>query len=479
MASLLWTSQSRAWRVSTSVGALLMALAVNLLWGCQSSAAVAQIEEPQARLKSVSAALSMYLADNSDTFPPFSDAAEVRKALQPYVRRESHFYAVQKGEDSARPDAEVYWDWNSKLATANLSEIIYPAKTLTFFDSVVRNDVRLVATADGQVSKVTDHDWLAILAETRRMQRTAADKVGQDGKIGQATSRPTWPRAWRFASQAFSLWGKRGAELSAVGEPASVHEVRRGAPWVEERFAGWLEAHNVFRWEQEGLHLNPPSATHEPKATLFAGVDSGTKQIDYIQFSIESATGAYANDWDLSVEDLAVLLQEGGPPLATYWVEAPFGGFNLLTVFRHGRAYLAVSSSTDRLFDSSKKTDFETGKESRSSRLARGMSLATLKARMVYLGPQRTKFNFNGINQPEVSDLTKLPFRSVAIPRGTGATGSSGDARCQETLLKIRQYGATAASRLELPRCPVGGEVYVLDPGTGDIRCPHPGHEKF
>jgi hypothetical protein len=27
--------------------------------------------------------------------------------------------------------------------------------------------------------------------------------------------------------------------------------------------------------------------------------------------------------------------------------------------------------------------------------------------------------------------------------------------------------------------CPVGGEPYVYDPSTGQVHCPHPGHEKF
>jgi prepilin-type N-terminal cleavage/methylation domain-containing protein len=38
-------------------------------------------------------------------------------------------------------------------------------------------------------------------------------------------------------------------------------------------------------------------------------------------------------------------------------------------------------------------------------------------------------------------------------------------------------------SELRLPaevlRCDVGGEAYVYDPQTGQVHCPHPGHEKF
>jgi hypothetical protein len=28
-------------------------------------------------------------------------------------------------------------------------------------------------------------------------------------------------------------------------------------------------------------------------------------------------------------------------------------------------------------------------------------------------------------------------------------------------------------------KCPVGGEKYIYDPATGEVHCPHPGHEKY
>lgn len=31
----------------------------------------------------------------------------------------------------------------------------------------------------------------------------------------------------------------------------------------------------------------------------------------------------------------------------------------------------------------------------------------------------------------------------------------------------------------EFYECPVGHEPYVYDPQTGEVRCPHPGHEKY
>lgn len=31
----------------------------------------------------------------------------------------------------------------------------------------------------------------------------------------------------------------------------------------------------------------------------------------------------------------------------------------------------------------------------------------------------------------------------------------------------------------QFSKCPVGGEKYIYDPQTGEVHCPHPGHEKF
>ena len=31
----------------------------------------------------------------------------------------------------------------------------------------------------------------------------------------------------------------------------------------------------------------------------------------------------------------------------------------------------------------------------------------------------------------------------------------------------------------EFMRCPIGKEPYVYDPATGQVDCPHPGHEKY
>ncbi len=69
------------------------------------------------------------------------------------------------------------------------------------------------------------------------------------------------------------------------------------------------------------------------------------------------------------------------------------------------------------------------------------------------------------------------------------------DTKCQSDLQQVRLAIQTAKAgsgddanpatleetRLgpEFYKCPVGGESYVYDPATGQVHCPHPGHEKY
>lgn len=68
------------------------------------------------------------------------------------------------------------------------------------------------------------------------------------------------------------------------------------------------------------------------------------------------------------------------------------------------------------------------------------------------------------------------------------------DVECRSNLGQVRQAIIIARTSNDdqppanltdtrLPRefyqCPVGGEPYQYDPNSGDVRCPHPGHEKY
>ncbi len=54
----------------------------------------------------------------------------------------------------------------------------------------------------------------------------------------------------------------------------------------------------------------------------------------------------------------------------------------------------------------------------------------------------------------------------------TTAKSSNGDDTFPATLEDLH-IGA------QFYKCPVGGERYIYDPQTGEVHCPHPGHEKF
>lgn len=68
------------------------------------------------------------------------------------------------------------------------------------------------------------------------------------------------------------------------------------------------------------------------------------------------------------------------------------------------------------------------------------------------------------------------------------------DSKCQSNLGQVRQgiqiatdpVENTAPQTLEETRlggqfyvCPIGKERYQYDPATGQVKCPHPGHEKY
>lgn len=68
------------------------------------------------------------------------------------------------------------------------------------------------------------------------------------------------------------------------------------------------------------------------------------------------------------------------------------------------------------------------------------------------------------------------------------------DTVCRSNLDQVRQSVLVAQSAgedqhpasindLKLPKesliCPIGHEAYQYDPSTGQVHCPHPGHEKY
>lgn len=398
-----------------------LAYGVVALIACQSCseppAPTLKKADPHSRLQQVSAALSLYVTDFDESFPPFIEASRVRAALTPYVADDSIHYAILEGEsDKEPPDPVKHWEWNPRVAGVNRSRLAAPAKVLTFFDSDPRSMKRLVATADGRVRAVLRDEWFDLEDQMSKTLSAASGTTSPSKSDGNIASEARWPPAWRHASTAFGLYGLRASELEVLGEPTDVHEVKKGAWWVEEHYAGWLEEHNVFRWVQQGLELNPKQRNSEPRASLVVGVQNKSKLITLVKFAVPSATGSHARDWNLTISEAAQLLGIRSEPIATYYNQAPLGGFHLLSVFRKADSYVAMRSFTNELFDHSSQSEFETGKINRTSRLKDEVTLDTLRVGMLYLGPRRTKFSFNAVNQPKADDLESLPFKRIHIP---------------------------------------------------------------
>lgn len=489
-----------------SVGALLtssiLAILFGNLYGCRSSdAALPPDTESIARLKDVSAALQIYREDNENLYPPFIENERVRAAIAPYAHRESSFVAHDELADA---DDHRFWTWNHKLAGKSAFNLgaggaIFAKAVPTFYDPISSNGSRLVATLSREepVRDVSDAEWRLIEDEMHKwpdphLQMSSDPGSSSTGYAGEQPSevepeKPKWPRAWQYARQALQLFGKRATELEVLGEPTDVHEVKKGAWWVEEPYSGWLEDHNVFRWTQQGMQLNPSQRNSEPRAKIDVGIDKRTKLVSLVRFTLPAAVGTSADDWDIEVSDAAELLGISGEPLVTYYNQAPFGGFNLLTVFRKENAYVAIRSSASDLFEQSSRTDFDSGKVSRSSRLKKGVSLEIMKVSMLYLGPRMTKFNFNGINQQEVNDLLAMPLKKVTIPRGSDTNTTLEANKCKLRLQQLRQYISTLPDNREIsiadsgliPVCPVGNMTYTYNRATRAVQCRNPGHERF
>jgi hypothetical protein len=90
--------------------------------------------------------------------------------------------------------------------------------------------------------------------------------------------------------------------------------------------------------------------------------------------------------------------------------------------------------------------------------------------------------------------------KANARPDGKGTTlvgrpaYEAKDEVCQSGLRQVRQAITIATDPVEntfpekleslrlgsnFTACPIGKEAYVYDPSTGQVKCPHPGHESY
>jgi hypothetical protein len=93
----------------------------------------------------------MYASDYDETLPPMKDAAEVKKALLPYVRSETIF--VQPGTDEP-------YEPNLILSGKKIAHIEYPNQMIVFYEKTAATDgTRAAAFLDGHAKRVSAAEW--------------------------------------------------------------------------------------------------------------------------------------------------------------------------------------------------------------------------------------------------------------------------------------------------------------------------------
>lgn len=93
---------------------------------------------------------------------------------------------------------------------------------------------------------------------------------------------------------------------------------------------------------------------------------------------------------------------------------------------------------------------------------------------------------FGGGHGPTRADKKDTNMISGSFARGRDAVCITNLQNCRQAVeMQKTTEGKPPTTFGEIPsiksidHCPIGNEPYVYDPGTGAVRCPHPGHEKY
>lgn len=140
---------------------------------------------------------------------------------------------------------------------------------------------------------------------------------------------------------------------------------------------------------------------------------------------------------------------------------------------------------------SSTLTPVRTG--SRNGLYQRGNTLIGLLLSVVIIAILSVVFLKGGFFGPGHSAVSRKDKLGTTIPGAVKLKAQ--DTVCQSDLQQVRDAIELASSsdadgkfpaslsELKLPsellHCPIGHEAYVYDPATGQVHCPHPGHEKY
>ncbi len=102
-------------------------------------------------LRNLSTALTIYVQDYDQCFPPMRVVAETQKVLYPYLRNRDVFFC---------PSTKKPYQPNPNLHLKRSQEISRPSETPTFYDLQPHSDgMRGVAFVDGHVRFVSPSQW--------------------------------------------------------------------------------------------------------------------------------------------------------------------------------------------------------------------------------------------------------------------------------------------------------------------------------
>jgi prepilin-type processing-associated H-X9-DG protein len=96
-------------------------------------------------------ALSMYVQDNDERFPPMKVVTETQSVLLPYLRSQDMLFCTVTGQP--------YFP-NPQLHLKRLRDILQPADTPTFYEALLHPDgTRGMVFVDGHVKLILPSQW--------------------------------------------------------------------------------------------------------------------------------------------------------------------------------------------------------------------------------------------------------------------------------------------------------------------------------
>ncbi len=104
----------------------------------------------QSNMKQLALGILMYSQDYDEVLPPMKTAAELKKAIMPYVKNEAVF---------VHPQTKAPYMPNPILTNKPMRKIANPAQFVLLYEPAASNGKRCVAFADGHTKVIQESEW--------------------------------------------------------------------------------------------------------------------------------------------------------------------------------------------------------------------------------------------------------------------------------------------------------------------------------